>query len=424
VLAHAARADDDSTAGLAAGRIFFFDVIGMRNPPIVVLASVLAACGGDGSRGPAATVTDSAGIEIVTNTGDISSLPVLRVDTVPLLSIGLVDGEAPYLLDGVRHATTLDDGRIAIVNVGTDEVRLFDAEGRYIRTFGRGGDGPGEYRFPGRVWQLADSIVVVDITSNRITVQPLDGSSPRTVPGVPDSRPSIASLFTDRSVILPIEERVFPSPGQSADMSMAYVRVPLDGSAPDTLLVLPNGKRATQQFETGGRVAYVTGPRLFEPLAFAAVLDGRLIGGSAAKPELVVIELDAGTTTRIIRWTGEGHQISDAHLQTYIEERVAESDEPDALRSRITGLEHPDSFPRFSVVLGGHGQLWVQQFRLPGETGPYRWRVHDGGGRLIAVAEVPAGLTLYEVGPDRVLALTTDDFDVQHVVVLPVREVR
>jgi hypothetical protein len=368
-------------------------------------------------------VTDSAGIEIVTNTGDISSLPVLRVDTVPLLSIGLVDGDAPYLLDRVGHATTLDDGRIAIVNAGTDEVRLFDAEGRYIRTFGRSGDGPGEYRFPIRVWQLGDSIVVVDVTMNRITVQPLDGSSSRTVPGVPDSRPSIAPLFTDRSVILPIEERASPSPGESADVSMAYVRVPLDGSAPDTLLVLPNGKRVTVQFEMGGRVGRVTGPPLFESQAYAGVLDGRLVAGSAAKPELVVIELDGGTT-RIIRWTGEARPISDAHLQTYIEERVAESDDPVALRARIAGAERADSFPRFDVVLGGHGQLWVRPYRLPGETGPYRWRVHDGDGRLIAVAEVPAGLTLYEVGPDRVLALTTDDFDVQHVVVLPVREVR
>lgn len=397
--------------------------MGMRKPPIVVLASVLAACGGDGSRGPAATVTDSAGIEIVTNTGDISGLPVLRVDTVPLLSIGLVDGEAPYLLDRVGHATTLDDGRIAIVNAGTDEVRLFDAEGRYIRTFGRSGDGPGEYRFPIRVWQLGDSIVVVDVTMNRITVQPLDGSSSRTVPGVPDSRPSIAPLFTDRSVILPIEDQTFPSPGESADMSMAYVRVPLDGSPPDTLIVLPNGKRVTREFETGGRVAYVTGPRLFETQAYAGVADGRLVAGSAAKPEVVVLELDGGTT-RIIRWTGQATPISNAYIQTFIDERTATLDDPAPLRQQILESEHPDSFPRFDAILGGHGQLWVRPYRLPGETGPYRWRVHDGDGRLIAVAEVPAGLTLYEVGPDRVLALTTDDLDVQHVVVLPVREVR
>jgi hypothetical protein len=397
--------------------------MGMRNPPIVVLASVLAACGGGDSRGPAAIVTDSAGIEIVTNTGDISGLPVLRVDTVPLLSIGLVDGEAPYLLDRVGHATTLDDGRIAIVNAGTDEVRLFDAEGRYIRTFGRGGDGPGEYRFPIRVWQLGDSIVVVDVTMNRITVQPLDGSSSRTVPGVPDSRPSTAPLFTDRSVILPIEDRVTPSPGESADVAMAYVRVPLDGSAPDTLLVLPNGKRATRQVESGGRVGYVTGPRLFETQAYAGVADGRLVAGSAAKPELVVLELDGGTT-RIIRWTGQATPISNAYIQTFIQERTATLDDPAPLRQQILESEHPDSFPRFDAILGGQGQLWVRPYRLPGESGPSRWRVHDGDGRLIAVADVPAGLTLYEVGPDRVVALTTDDLDVQHVVVLPVREVR
>jgi hypothetical protein len=277
------------------------------------------------------------------------------------------------------------------------------------------------------VWQLGDSIVVVDVTMNRITVQPLDGSSSRTVPGVPDSRPSTAPLFTDRSVILPIEDRVTPSPGESADVAMAYVRVPLDGSAPDTLLVLPTGKRVTEEFETGGRIGIMMGPRLFETQAYAGVADGRLVAGSAAKPELVVIELDGeldGRTTRIIRWTGPATPISDAYIQTFIEERTATLDDPAPLRDQILESQHPDSFPRFDAILGGQGQLWVRPYRLPGETGPYRWRVHDGDGRLIAVAEVPAGLTLYEVGPDRVLALTTDDFDVQHVVVLPVREVR
>jgi hypothetical protein len=224
-------------------------------------------------------------------------------------------------------------------------------------------------------------------------------------------------------VILPIEDQTFPSPGESADMSMAYVRVPLDGSPPDTLIVLPNGKRVTREFETGGRVAYVTGPRLFETQAYAGVADGRLVAGSAAKPEVVVLELDGGTT-RIIRWTGQATPISNAYIQTFIDERTATLDDPAPLRQQILESEHPDSFPRFDAILGGHGQLWVRPYRLPGETGPYRWRVHDGDGRLIAVAEVPAGLTLYEVGPDRVLALTTDDLDVQHVVVLPVREVR
>jgi hypothetical protein len=61
---------------------------------------------------------------------------------------------------------------------------------------------------------------------------------------------------------------------------------------------------------------------------------------------------------------------------------------------------------------------------LPADEGPRRWWIHDADGRLIADAEVPDGLTLYEVTPDRVLALMTDELDVQHVVLLPVREVQ
>ena len=42
--------------------------------------------------------------------------------------------------------TTLSDGRIAIVNQGSDEIRIYDANGRFVNTFGRKGGGPGEFR--------------------------------------------------------------------------------------------------------------------------------------------------------------------------------------------------------------------------------------------------------------------------------------
>lgn len=72
----------------------------------------------------------------------------------PLVSIGSTDGEEPYLLDGVADAVVRQDGSLAVLNCGSAEIRVYDTEGRYLRTFGGRGEGPGEFMFPGRMFAL------------------------------------------------------------------------------------------------------------------------------------------------------------------------------------------------------------------------------------------------------------------------------
>jgi hypothetical protein len=395
-----------------------------RDPPVLVLAALLtAACSGAASSGPTITVTDSAGIEIVTNPGDDSGLPVWRVDTVPLLSIGLVDGDAPDLLDRVGHATMLDDGRIAIANRGTDEVRLFDAEGQWIRSFGGDGDGPGEYRNIGSIHQLGDSLVVTDPRSNRITIQPLDGSATRTIPGERDQRFGAESWLAGRAVVLSVEQGGPPTPDQSTDLTIRYLRMPLEDGSIDTIVSLPNGKRIMQISDVGGVNTSMIGSRLFESHAHAATLNGMLIAGNGQLPELAVF--GASGLERLVRWDLPGIVVLERHVDDLIDAWRSEDATPTSeAMAQLLERERVDSFPRFDDLLAGGSQLWVRRYRLPADEGPRRWWIHDADGRLIAVAEVPDGLTLYEVTPDRVLALMTDELDVQHVVLLPVREVQ
>ena len=40
---------------------------------------------------------------------------------------------------------SLADGRIVVSNAGSHELRVFDAQGRHLHSFGRQGEGPGEF---------------------------------------------------------------------------------------------------------------------------------------------------------------------------------------------------------------------------------------------------------------------------------------
>lgn len=117
-----------------------------------------------------------------------------------LLTLAACHGAAPsaaHQISWTRIATlgdTAGNGTIAafpiavvrdsrgryIVSVGFDPTdpmpRLYDSAGRFIRLLGRRGDGPGEYRQPA-VWAgTAESVIVTDQQSGRVTVLDSDFS--------------------------------------------------------------------------------------------------------------------------------------------------------------------------------------------------------------------------------------------------------
>lgn len=59
------------------------------------------------------------------------------------VTIGAAEGDPPYLPHWAT-ARLLPDGRIAVADGGSDEVRVFDASGRHVASWGGEGEGPGE----------------------------------------------------------------------------------------------------------------------------------------------------------------------------------------------------------------------------------------------------------------------------------------
>lgn len=81
-------------------------------------------------------------------------------DPAPLLEIGAIDGDEPYVFSGVWDATRFEDGRLAVVDESGLEIRLFDAAGQYLLTFGGAGDGPAEFRGPPFVRAVGDATLL------------------------------------------------------------------------------------------------------------------------------------------------------------------------------------------------------------------------------------------------------------------------
>ena len=128
--------------------------------------------GGGGAEGgsPGVTMRDSAGIQIVENhaperpAGEFWSL-----DPEPEIVLGggaSVEGAATdsaHLIWLVRGVARLVDGRVAVLSEGNRKLLLFEPSGRFSKSIGRGGRGPGEFSSPQHLQYLPpDTLVVWD----------------------------------------------------------------------------------------------------------------------------------------------------------------------------------------------------------------------------------------------------------------------
>src|SRR5690606_35629793 len=110
--------------------------------------ALLAGCGApEGSPIATATVTDSAGIRIVTSTAPAwAEGRGWSVDTIPELVIGDERTLPSVLLVGITAARRLDRGGYLVTTAVDALIRWFDRNGAEQRRAGGSGTGPGEFR--------------------------------------------------------------------------------------------------------------------------------------------------------------------------------------------------------------------------------------------------------------------------------------
>ncbi len=69
---------------------------------------------------------------------------VITLDTV--VTIGGLDGPGLHVVTLMSHVALNRLGRILVSGTRQSEISVFDSTGKFLRTLGREGEGPGEYR--------------------------------------------------------------------------------------------------------------------------------------------------------------------------------------------------------------------------------------------------------------------------------------
>ncbi|MGH7129464.1 MAG: hypothetical protein ACREIV_12915, partial [Planctomycetaceae bacterium] len=232
----------------------------MRHPVLLLAIAAAVGCGDAGADPLVATVRDSAGIRIIENVvPDSGDVAWWILETPALVDIGGVDADEAHALYRVGGARRLSDGRIVVSNGGSGEVRWYGADGTYLRTSGRRGDGPGEFQRPGQIIGLpADTVMIADGFGRRVTVLDPAGEFVRDFqPGGADARATLVDRLDDGTLIA---RAVFTVAGEDLQDGMMnrpdvnLVALSPGGELQDTITSVPGTERFLRMTQSGGEI--------------------------------------------------------------------------------------------------------------------------------------------------------------------------
>ena len=123
--------------------------------------------------------------------------------------------------------------------------------------------------------------------------------------------------------------------------------------------------------------------------------------------------------------------VTERHIRLEKERRIREYDDPGLVisgpnvqdfvalhKARIDALSSEESLPAFEELLtAGPDGFWVREYLYPGES-VQRWFRLSGDLEPTGWIELSAGDVLLAANEDTLVVLTTDDLDVETVVIL------
>jgi len=382
-----------------------------------------AACAGERGSGETAVARDSAGVQVV-----VSEAPAWRegegwrLSAEPVLRIGELDGAPEYQFHQVVGAVRRSDGGIVVGDGGLRALRFYDAAGRFARSSGRKGGGPGEFEELGSVHLLAgDSLLVWDWRQRRVSRFRADGAFHRSL-SLPAGRdavhpvPQLVGRLADGSLLVGVGHSFGPgavAEGVRQD-STDYLRYSPAAVLLDTVAAVPSGESFVK---TGyGRVGFTTAPLLFGRNAVHGMVGDRVVVGSNRAYELVVYSPE-GVPERVIRRRQEPRPVTGADFAALAAASLAEMDREWRERMEVVyaAMPRPATMPFYSALqVDGAGNLWVRDFSVPREA-TSTWTVFDGTGRMLGGVAMPERFRPTDIGEDYVLGVRRDELGVQYV---------
>jgi hypothetical protein len=350
--------------------------------------ALLAGCG-DGDRdGGSTRLPGRDSIQTVEHGGPDASR-IWEFGGKPLVAVGGRD-----VLVQVAGAVRLGD-RLVIGDAGAHQLRFYDRQGKLLRTAGRQGSGPGEFRNLAWVGALpGDSMGAWDARLRRLSVYSRDGILGRTADfTVKGFFPAVQGVFADGSLL--VASRVGGARARGAGAwrdTAVFVRMSSIGDALDTVGRFPGPEQYAAPSDE--RTVTLTYGLPFGRETFVAVHGDRAFVATGDTYEITAYDPRGRGLSRL-RVRVDARAVSSAEISAYraaVLENIGAADAPDWARA-LEAAPYPRQMPPLAGLAASvAGDIWVREYQPPG--GPEResrWAVFDAGWKPIAIARGPRG---------------------------------
>lgn len=369
----------------------------------------------------AGTALPAQDAAVVENPAPAQAPVQLAVSPQPLTIIGWdADANAGGLWN-VRHAVLTASGSVVLATGRVRELREYDARGQLLRTIGRTGAGPGEYRSIDALVAIpGDSLAIYDARLRRITLFGPSRRVVRTVRTPADARccsPSGAYLVLRSSAG---EVGKTPQIGYSLfgvarwdSVQSRSPNAPLAGNEGPGLRLAISPPRIIVNPETNSGGFFGFGPVHTVPFYVRPMLaftHDAVVNATGERYEFDVFSL-GGPHRRTVHAAVSTQPVTRRDIARAREElstRISDAAEERAVLHALDDLALPDIHPQIDRILpGDNGGVWVRSYHTS-ETEAQEWAQFDAAGVLRARLLVPGRYHLLHFGADRVISIEED----------------
>lgn len=376
---------------------------------------LLGACSPHERDANLVTVVDSAGVEIVVIEGDRREHKSWDLTGNPALELGTQSDAGPESFYRVT-ALALDDRRVYVANMGTDELRIFDRSGRYVRHMGRSGFGPGEFRRLAMVEVLGpDALLTYSGGTDRYILFDTAGAVRRefrTLEGIGGLAWPVAILGDSQIVVA--EGAAISQLRQSGLIhdSATLSVFAMGGSRVRDVTRIPLFDRTVTR--VGDRIS--VGSPVFSAMTLMGASNGLICYTLAVAYEFRCVDT-AGVLKRIVRWARSPQPVTAQDVEAYNRAELEKAG-PDRRAAASQMLEtqiFATDFPAFSRMLtDAGGGIWLEEFPRQGEQQSL-WHVFQDGRTYAGSVRMPPRFRLLFVSQDAIAGVWRDEMDAEYV---------
>ena len=388
---------------------------GARLTVLALAAAAAVAC--EPGSAPSSTSRDSVGVTIVESVAPAwAPETAWRIEEEPVVDLAETGSGFMHEFFRVRDMLRAGDDHLVVADGVSNEVRVYDSAGRFLRAFGGSGEGPGEFRV---LWTLAlqddERLVAMDLR--------MGGAGAEF-----DIETGLVSTFRMPQGVRPLRH---PVPSDIVWGWDGGYTIDDEGLLPGLRRAVATLVRLSDDRMSGSAVANAPGDEhVIEPSADVIPLmgrqthavpvgDGTIAVGTADALEYSILDGWSGEVLQVARILGVSLAVSKEEVDRELQTRLGPNPRP-RIKDLLESLPVPDEKPGYQrVIVDIEANVWAGEYLgLARFNEPQDWYVWDSSGVWLGTVETPARFELMRVGSDEVFGVWRDLNDVEHPQVL------